>query len=1024
MNTVNQDGAVAVIGMAGRFPGAANVREFWKNLCEGRESIRFFSQEELLQAGTPREVLQRNEFVPAYGTMDDADGFDASFFGYAPREAEMIDPQQRVLLETAWLALEDAGYEPDRLRGRGSIFATCGVCHYLLELYPHRAQLENMGIEAASLLIAADRDALATRIAHKLNLTGAALTVQTACSGSLVAIHLACQNLLLGESDVALAGGVSVRLPQARGYLYTQGNIYSPDGHCRPFDVNAEGTVFGSGAGMVVLKRLKDAIADNDFIYAVIAGSAVNNDGSEKVGFTAPAVSGQAAAIAEAMSIAGIGADDIQYVETHGTATALGDAIEIAALAKAYEGRETNAPPCPIGAVKSNIGHLEVAAGIAGFIKTVLILQHREIPPTLHFEAENPKLGLSKNGFYVPTSRTRLGGEHPRAAVSSFGFGGTNAHAILEAAPDRTRPGTTQDAPVLLCFSGRSPDAALLQAKNVGEALGQSPGLSLVDVAHTLRNGRRAFEWRTALACAATAEAIEQLKKISETTDPVEAQPAGTYRVVFGYSGQGAQHAAMSQEVYEREPVFRRVADQCLRLFAERGVALTGRLFNRDWKPDTAEIHDTLFAQCALFTIQVAMTELWRSFGLAPSGVVGHSVGELAAAWAADVLSLEDAVTLTVARARAVAELPPGSMLAVALSEHELGARSLPKDVALAAINGVASCVVSGPSEAIAALSERWTLEDIANRRLGVSHAFHSSMMTPALEPVRRAAEMCTRRQPRIGYLSPLTGKWLDPATVTSAAYWPDAMRQTVRFHQALETLFSGPRTLLVEVGPSQPLTSMALAHPRSAEGHRIIASSPRAESGESDLVHLLSTLGTIWSLGFNVGRGAANSGRSVPLPGYPFERKRFFIDVAGLPMPRLQPAALPSAHAAPEPVVTPPSAGEAAPAQQPQASGSYTAKRYAVRGEKDAYEPPRTDTEKFIVDVFQTVLGIDNLGIRENFFRIGGNSLVALQVITRIRRAYSVRVPVRRFFDGPTPGEIAAYVDGERKQQEEVVAS
>ena len=1023
MNTINQDGAVAVIGMAGRFPGAANVRELWKNLCEGRESIRFFSQDELLQAGTPREVLERSEFVPAYGAMDEADGFDASFFGYAPREAEMIDPQQRVLLETAWHALEDAGYEPDRLRGRGSVFATCGVCHYLLELYPYRAQLENMGIEAASLLIAADRDALATRIAHKLNLTGAALTVQTACSGSLVAVHLACQNLLLGESDVALAGGVSVRLPQARGYLYTQGNIYSPDGHCRPFDVNAEGTVFGSGAGMVVLKRLKDALADNDFIYAVIAGSAVNNDGSEKVGFTAPAVSGQAAAIAEAMSIAGVSASDIQYVETHGTATALGDAIEIAALAKAYEGRPTSAPPCPIGAVKSNIGHLEVAAGIAGLIKTVLILQHREIPPTLHFEAENPKLGLSKNGFYVPTSRTRLEGERPRAAVSSFGFGGTNAHAILEAAPDRARAHTAQDAPVLLCFSGRSPDAALLQAKNVGEALEQRPELQLVDVAHTLRHGRRSLEWRTTLACATSAGAIEQLTKLPEATDPVEAEPAGSYRVVFGYSGQGAQHATMAQEVYEREPVFRRAADQCLHLFAERGVALAGRLFNRDWKPDTAEIHHTLFAQCALFTTQVALTELWRSFGLAPSGVVGHSVGELAAAWAADVLSLEDAVALTVARARAVAELPPGSMLAVALSEPELVKRGLPEDVALAAINGAASCVVSGPSETIAALSERWTSEEIANRRLAVSHAFHSSMMTPALESVRRAAEGCTRRQPRIGFLSPLTGRWLDSATVTSATYWPDAMRQTVRFHQALETLFSGPRTLLVEVGPSQPLTSMALAHPRSAEGHRVISSLPRAESGESDLVHLLSALGTIWSLGFDVGRDAANGGHSVPLPGYPFERKPFFIDVAGLPMPR-QAAAVPLAHAAPEQRVALPTAGEPAPAQQPHAPGSYTAKRYAVRGEKDAYEPPRTDTEKFIVDVFQTVLGIDNLGIRENFFRIGGNSLVALQVITRIRRAYSVRVPVRRFFEGPTPGEIAAYVEGERKQQKEVVAS
>lgn len=894
-------GAVAVVGMAGRFPGAANLDEFWRHLSLGIESISHFSEQELEAAGIDRATLSHPNYVRARGVLEGAELFDAAFFGFNPREAEITDPQHRLFLECAWEALERAGCDPDRYDGRIGVFAGASINTYLLSnLYRNPEAVRAVGIYQA--LLGNDKDFVPTRVSYKLNLKGPSVAVQTACSTSLVAVHLACQSLLNGECDMALAGGVSVTVPQKSGYFYTEGGIASPDGHCRPFDAAARGTVGGDGVAEVVLKRLADAIADGDHIHAVIKGSAVNNDGSSKVGYTAPSAEGQAQVIAEALAIAGVEPEQVGYVEAHGTGTPLGDPIEVTALTRVFRTRTDEKGFCALGAVKSNVGHLDAAAGVTGLIKAILALENQAIPPSLHFEEPNPRLELESSPFRVNTALTewKANGAPRRAGVSSFGIGGTNAHVVLEQAPAREPSGASRPWQ-LLVLSAKTAAALERAAQNLAEHLEQHPSLDVADVAHTLQLGRRRFPKRRVAVCRDRADALAVLGG-KEPGRLLEGEgDSGNRPVVFMFSGQGAQYPNMARELYETEPVFREHVDHCARRCeAELGVDLREVLYPPAGTDEAAasRLEGTALAQPALFVIESGLARLWMEWGVRPDAMIGHSIGEYVAAWLSGVFSLEDGLALVCARGRLMQGLPGGAMLSVFQAEEKI-APLLGDGLSLAAVNGPELCVVSGTPGAVAALETRLEDDGVPTRRLHTSHAFHSEMMQSIVEPFAALMGRVELHPPQIPFLSNVTGTWIGLEDATDPAYWGRHLREPVRFGQGLAELLEDPDRILLEVGPGRTLATLA----RSAvagEPLRIVASTRHPHEQQSDVATLLGALGRLWLAGGEIdwkGFAGAERRRRVPLPTYPFERQRYWVepDAAAQALP---PGALPGATA------------------------------------------------------------------------------------------------------------------------------
>ena len=898
---------IAIIGMSGRFPGAPDLDAFWQNLHDGVESITFFSAAELEASNVAPAVWQAPNFVPAVSVVDDPEWFDAGFFGYTPREAELIDPQQRLFLECAWQALEHAGYDSENDKGLIGVYGGVGLNSYMLiNLYSNERIRES--IEAAGslqMITANDRDYLTTRISYKLNLKGPSVNVQAACSTSLVAVHLACQGLLTYQCDLALAGGVALRYSQSPGHAYVEGGVPSPDGHCRAFDAAAQGTIFGSGVGMVVLKRLADALADGDTIHAVIKGSAINNDGALKVGFTAPSVEGQSAVIAMAHEMADIDPETISYVEAHGTGTPLGDPIEIAALTQVFRAKTWQKGFCAVGSVKTNIGHAGAAAGIAGLLKSVLALKHKQLPPSLHFHAPNPKIDFANSPFYVNATLTEwpTNGTPRRAGVSSFGIGGTNAHVILEEAPPLADAGPSRPWQLLL-LAART-DAALEHATDQLIAhLEQHPDLNLADVAYTLQVGRRSFSHRRMLICHDRADAVSALTTRDPTRVITHAREQRDRSVVFMFSGQGAQYVRMAQELYQQELVFRRSVDQCARLLRPAlGRDLREIIYPGDQDKETRRQGDkeidsllvplspglaggdlldqTQYAQPALFVIEYALAQLWLSWGIRPQALIGHSIGEYVAACLAGVLTLEDTLTLVAARGRLMQRMPAGAMLAVSLAEAEL-LPLLGERLALAAINGPARCVASGPADALAALEHQLAERGVECRRLHTSHAFHSAMMQPMLGQFAEQVKRVTLKAPSIPYISNVTGSWITAEEATDPGYWARHLRQTVRFADGLRELLSDPKRILLEVGPGQTLATFARQHPNKTPAHVVQASLRHPHEQQSDVAFLLSTLGQLWLAGLRLdwsGVYVHERRRRVPLPSYPFERQRYWVD-------------------------------------------------------------------------------------------------------------------------------------------------
>jgi acyl transferase domain-containing protein len=875
---------IAIIGMGGRYPKSSNLEQFWRHLREGDELISFYTEEQLAACGVAPEVLSNPNFVKAASVLDDIELFDASFFGFTPREAALLDPQHRLFLECAWEALEQSGYNSETYKGLIGVYAGTGIGSYFLaNIMPNP---EFGPLDQLSLLLSTDKDYMMTRASYKLNLRGPSVMVQTACSTSLVAIHMACQSLLNEECDMALAGASVIGVMQRYGYYSYEGGIYSPDGHCRPFDAEARGTIFGSGVGLVVLKRLEDALAEGDSIQAIIRGSAVNNDGAMKVSYTAPSVTGQAEVIAEALSNADVSADTISYVETHGTATSLGDSIEIQALSKAFRTSTQRKGFCAIGSVKSNLGHLDQAAGVTGVIKTVLCLQHKLIAPSLHFRQPNPALDLEKGPFYVNAALSEWpSGPTPRrAGVSSFGIGGTNAHLILEEAPPPP-PSQPSRRWQLLLLSAKTESALEAATSNLVEHFKQHPKINLADAAYTLQVGRKAFEHRRMVVCAEPSDAIAALEaRASKRVLTAVSESKEEQAVVFMFPGQGAQYDNMAAELYRDEPVFRAEVDRCSELLKpELDFDISQVLSQHEGSTtDGAEqLRQTALAQPALFVTEYALARLWWKWGVRPQVMIGHSLGEYVAACLAGVFSLQDALRLVAIRGRLMQALPPGDMLAVFLSEREVRSLMSP-GLSLAAVNGSNSCVVSGPSEVVGALERRLAEANVICRRLQTSHAFHSEMMEPILAPFTEQLKKLKLNPPKIPYISNLTGTWITASEATDINYWAQHLRQTVRFADGMREVLKEPGRILLEVGPGQTLSTLA-RQSSTADAQPVVLSSMRhPKESESDTAFLISTVGKLWLAGVNIdwpGFYAQERRQRLSLPTYPFERKRYWIE-------------------------------------------------------------------------------------------------------------------------------------------------
>lgn len=882
LGATRQSGDIAIVGMAAHLPGAASIAEYWANLAGGVESIRRLTEDELLAAGESPARMRAPNYVPAAAPLEGFERFDAEFFGFSPKEAAIMDPQHRQFLEVAWEALEDAGRPPERIKGPVGVYAGCGMGSYF---YFNICSNPDLVRGTGMFLLrhtGNDKDFLATRVSHVFDLKGPSVNVQTACSTSLVAVHMAARSLLSGECDMALAGGVTIELPQARGYLHEEGEILSPDGHCHAFDHRAQGTVFGSGAGCVALKRLEDALADGDRIWAVIKGTAVNNDGAAKAGYLAPSVDGQAAAIATAHRAAGVSADTIGYVECHGTGTYLGDPIEVAALTQAFGETTDRTGFCKIGSVKTNIGHTDTAAGVASLIKAALALHHRQLPPSLGYEAPNPAIDLIGSPFRVNDRLSEFPalGAPRRAAVNSLGVGGTNAHAVLEEAPARAASEDSDWPFQLLVLSARSKTALDAASRNLAAHLRAHPGQSLADVAFTLKEGRRAFEHRRVL----TAEDPAQAATLLEEGDPrrvfTHQALSETPEVVFMFPGGGAQYAGMARDLYETEPVFREWMDRGLEALAPKLDYDLAALWLPEAEAMAAAVERLKRPSVQLPLIMIteyALARLWMSWGVQPAALVGHSMGENTAACLAGVISFEDCLGLVHLRGSLFDEIAPGGMLSVPLSEAALRPL-LGDDLDMASVNAPELCVVSGPDAALAALADRLAAREVEAQRIAIDIAAHSRMLAPILERFRDYLRSIRLSAPTIPVISNRSGRPLTDAEAMDPDYWVGHLRGTVLFADCIRAL-AGPGRVFLEVGPGRALASLAQAN--GVPSNQALASLRHPDQAVADDAHFIATLGRLWALGVPVDWsplwGEARRLR-VDLPTYPFQRQPYFI--------------------------------------------------------------------------------------------------------------------------------------------------
>ncbi|WP_109607062.1 polyketide synthase [Mucilaginibacter oryzae] len=978
------DSDIAIIGMAGRFPGADTIEQFWQLLAEGREGTSFFSDEELYKY-VPLNEKSNPAYVKARGIINDADKFDAHFFGFTPRMAELMDPQQRVFLEIAWEVLEKTGHLPQKYHGTAGVFAGCGYnTYYTNNVLTNPALIETTGHFQVRTLN--EKDYIATRTAYQLNLKGPAVAVYAACSTSLLAITQAVNSIRSGQCDVALAGAASITSPLKSGHVYEEGSIMSMDGHCRPFDAAASGTVFSDGAGVVLLKSLADAKRDGDNIYAVIKGIGINNDGAEKGSFGGPNAQGQAGAIAMAIADAGIDPSTINYIEAHGTATPIGDPIEIEGLNMAF-GPQQKKQYCAIGSVKSNFGHLTAASGVAGLIKTVLGMQHGKIPASLFFEQINPNINIADSPFFINAQLSNWNAETRRAGISSFGVGGTNVHIIVDEYknPAPTQPGT--DKPFkLVSWSAKTESSLNAYAKKMAAFLSDDQNINLNDVAYTLHTTRPGFSYRR-FAIASDPEALLAKLNAPETdlsaTKKLSAVPA---EVVFMFPGQGSQYIDMGRDLYEQEPAFADAVNECMALLQHTIHAdLLDSIFSEATNSQSAEkINNTLYTQPALFVLEYAAAKLWMSKGIRPSVLIGHSIGEFVAAHLAGVFSLRDALHLISERARLVNSAAPGQMLSVRMEEDQLSA-ILPATLSVAAVNSSKLCVVAGPENEVSAFARLLAEQGIPARLLLTSHAFHSLMMDDVIEPFKAIVKTVKLNPPVKPLVSTVTGTWLSGAEATNPDYWAQHLRKTVRFAAALDTVLEDENRLLLECGPGNILATLARQH---TAGKMISVISGFEKNGTlSEYYSLLKAVGQLWLNGIEADWEAMYTGQNrkrIDIPTYAFDRKRYWLEPAV------------TSNTVPETLT-----------QQPTQTITTT-----------QIIPMRKDIliDK-LKEVFEDAAGIeiDMAATSLSFIEIGFDSLSLTQIATNLKKTFNVPITFRKLFEEYNSIELlAAYLDAQ----------
>jgi len=991
--------SIAIVGLAGRFPGAANVAEFWSNLCNGAESIRPFTPDELAACGVTGATLKDPAYVNAGAPLDGADCFDAGFFGYLPREAELMDPQHRILLECAWSALEDAGYDPDQYDGDIGVFTGVARNTYFLQHADTYKQLMQSGATYDATL-GSDKDYSATRIAYQLNLNGPAMSIQTACSSSGVAVHVACQALLNGECDMAMAGGARVQVPLTAGYRWVEGGIPSPDGHCRPFDKDANGTVYGSGAAIVVLKRLENALEDGDHIYSLILGSAVNNDGADKVGFTAPSVQGQTAVIESALGMANVDPETIGYVETHGTGTSLGDPIEIAALTNAYSKFTDRRGYCAIGSLKSNIGHLDAGACVGGLIKASLMLQHKKLVPSLHFEEPNPQIDFDNSPFFVSTTTRDWDAKSGprRAAISAFGLGGTNFHAILEEAPV---PAPSSDAAIAwrpLFQSARSTEALDAVSDELADFLDKNGDLDFDDASYTLAAGRSALPHRRVTVASTPRDAASSLSS-RQSTRTVTAEASTTpSKIVFLFSGQGTQYPGMGRDLYEHEPVFRDVVDQCCKFLDEYiDVDLKSLIFgistNGDGKKEL--INQTNITQPALFVLEYALARLWISKGVIPDAVAGHSIGEIIAACVAGIFSLQDALEVVVARGKLMQGMKAGNMLAVNLPENEIRER-LPKNIEIAAVNTPTLCVVSGTTRNVARFQQKLAADSVQFTILHTSHAFHSKAMEPVLKPFEKIVAEVDMNPPQIPLVSNVSGDWLTAKQATDPRYWSGHIRNPVRMADCIATLLADPVQILIEVGPGHTLSTFVRQHPNRTKDQLVVQSVRHASIDDDDAAFFQLALGRLWCEGFPLDRDRIfqrDDHCRVSLPTYPFQRKRFWLETQSQSEDASDVTYTPVAE----------SIADAQSINSADVEVANCSRQNLISAE--------------LCSILQDLSGIQkgDLDVNASFIEMGFDSLFLTRANTEFKKACGVDIGFRQLFEeAPSISALAEYIDNQ----------